>query len=121
MAPRADAQTNVDVAYEVIYVRKPRRRLLFRLRDSMLNLWLAGSAAGRSKLAAGKTVATGLGTPRVTLPTEEYIVAGLDDLAPHGGRFSSQSAATAALDAAVAGNPRLVGKLQVVSSFEVAA
>ena len=37
----ADAQADVDVAYEVIYVRKPRRRLLFFLRDAMLDLLVA--------------------------------------------------------------------------------
>jgi hypothetical protein len=121
-APRADAQKHVDVVYEVIYVRKPRRSVLFRLRDTILDLLVAGSAAGRSKLSAERTAPTGLGTPEVVLPREEFIVAGVDDLAPHGTkRFSSQSAAMAALKVAVANDAQLTNRLQVVSSFEAAA
>ena len=121
-APRADFQSRVDVAYEVIYVRKPRRRLLFKLRDGLLDLLLSGSAAARSKLAQGKKVPTGVGTPKVSLPSEKFVVAGRDDLAPiGGGGFASQAAAHAALEDAVANDPGLSGKLQVVSAFEVAA
>ena len=120
-APKADAQTKVDVAYEVIYVRKPRRRLLFRLRDNVLDALLGGSAAARSRVARGKTVPTGIGTPKVTLPTEQFVVAGVSDLNPVGGAYSSQTAAHAALQDAVANDPSLVGKLQVVSAYEAAA
>jgi hypothetical protein len=121
-APKADVQTKVDVAYEVIYVRKPkRRRLLFALRDGLLDLLVQGSAAARSKLGATRTVPTGIGTPEVTLPTEQFAIAGISDLSPMAGGFSSQTAAHAALQDAVANYPSLAVKLQVVSSFEHAA
>jgi hypothetical protein len=123
VAPRADYQTRVDVAYEVIYVRKPRRPLFFFLRDALLDLLVAGSAAGRSKLSAEKRVPTGLATPAVTLPKEHFVVAGMDDLRPHAPDmvFSSQSAAVIALQGAVRKDARLSGRLQVVSSYEAAA
>jgi len=121
-APRADAQTKVDVAYEVIYVRKPRRRrLLFTLRDALLDMLLQGSAAARSKVSQTRKLPTGIGTPEVTLPAEQFTVAGVSDLAPLATGFSSQTAAHAALEVAVANDPSLAGKLQVVSSFELAA
>lgn len=122
LAPRADAQTRVDVAYEVIYVRKPRRPgLLFKLRDTLLDALLAGSAAAQSKVAKGKTAPTGVGTPKVTVPAEQFVIAGVSDLNPVGSAFSSQTAAYAALQDAVANDPSLTGKLQVVSAFEAAA
>jgi hypothetical protein len=123
-APKADFQTKVDVAYEVVYVRKPRRRpRLFHLVDTVLDLLLGGSAAARSKHSAKKRKPTGVGTPPVALPPERFVVAGVDDLALHapGLEFTSESAAVIALADVVARNPRLKGKLQVISSYEAAA
>ena len=115
-APSADAQKHVDVVYEVIYVRKPRRPLLFRLRDAILDLLVAGSAAGRSKLSAERTAPTGLGTPEVAFraKSSSWQVSTTSRLmAPQ--RFSSQSAAMAALKVAVANDAQLTNRLQVVS------
>ncbi|MFT3722107.1 MAG: hypothetical protein QM773_00865 [Hyphomonadaceae bacterium] len=122
-SPRADFQTHVEVAYEVIYVRKPRRPLFFYLRDTLTNFLVAGSAAGRSKLSAERRAPTGLATPPVKLPEERFVVAGVDDLRPHAPHlvFTSQSAAALALKDVVRKDARLTGKLQVVSSFEAAA
>jgi hypothetical protein len=123
-APKADFQTKVDVAYEVVYVRRPRRRpKLFHLVDTVLDLLLGGSAAARSKRSATKRKPTGVGTPPVALPPERFRVAGVDDLALQapGLEFTSESAAVIALADVVARNPRLKGKLQVISSHEAAA
>jgi hypothetical protein len=122
-APKASFQTKVDVAYEVVYAHKPRRPLRFLLRDAILDLLVAGSAAARSKRSAGKRAPSGVGTPKVALPTERFVVAGVDDLEPHapGLTFPNESAAVIALEDAVARNPRLRGKLQVIPSYEAAA
>jgi hypothetical protein len=123
-APKADFQTKVDVAYEVVYVRKPRRRpKLFHLVDTVVDLLLGGSAAARSKRSATKRKPTGVGTPPVALPPERFMVASVDDLALQapGLEFTSETAAVIALADVVARNPRLKGKLQVISSYEAAA
>jgi hypothetical protein len=123
-APKADFQTKVDVAYEVVYVRKPRcRPKLFHLVDTVLDLLLGGSATARSKRSATKRKPTGVGTPPVALAPERFVIAGVDDLAlePPGREFTSENAAAIALADVVARNPRLKGKLQVISSYEAAA
>ena len=122
-APKASFQTKVDVAYEVVYAHKPRRPLRFLLRDAILDLLVAGSAAARSKRSPGKRAPSGVGTPKVALPTEGFIVATVDDLEPHAPdvTFPNESAAVIALKDAVARDPRLRGKLQVIPLYEVAA
>jgi len=120
---RADFKRGVDVTYEVIYFRKPRRSLLYKLAAALLDLYGATSAASRSRLSAVRRAPTGLGTPEVTLPTETFVVAGVTDLKPHAPDlvFTSESAAVIAMNDIVRKNVRLSGKLQVVGSFEAAA
>jgi hypothetical protein len=122
-APKADYQRGVDVAYEVIYFRKPRRNLVYRLGDALLDLYTAVSAAARSKFSATRREPTGLGTPKVTTPPETFVVAGVTNLQAHAANlvFTSEAAAALAMNDLVAKNPSLTGTLQVVSSYEVAA
>jgi Family of unknown function (DUF6603) len=121
--PRADFQRHVEVAYEVIYFRKPRQPTFFRLRSAFLDILVSTSAAARSKFSATRRKPSGLGTPKVTLPVETFLVAGVDDLKPHASDlvFTSESAAVIAMKDAVHKDPRLAGKLQVVGAYEVAA
>ena len=122
-ALRADFQRHVDLTYEVIYFRKPRRPIFFRLRDALLQLLVSTSAAGRCKVSPTPRVPTGIGTPKVVLPAETFIVAGIDNLEPHapGLVFANESAAAVAMKEMVRKDARLAGKLQVVGSYEVAA
>ena len=122
-SPRADFQRHVEVKYEVIYFRKPRQAIFFRLRSALLDILVSTSAAARSKFSATRRKPSGLGTPRVTLPTESFVVAGVDDLKPHMSDmvFASKSAAVIAMKDAVRKDPRLASKLQVVGAYEVAA
>jgi hypothetical protein len=122
-APRADFQRHVDVTYEVIYFRKPRLPILFGLRDALLDLLVRFSAAGRCKASPTPRTPTGIGTPKVVLPAETFVVAGIDDLEPHapGAVFTTESAAIVAMKAMVRNDARLAGKLQVVGSYEAAA
>jgi hypothetical protein len=122
-APKADHQRGIEVVYEVIYFRKPRLRLLFKLADGLLGLYATVSAAARSKFGAERLKPTGLGTPAVTLPGESFVVAGVGDLKMHapGLSFNSEAAASVALKDLVKKDGALTGKLQVVASYEVAA
>jgi hypothetical protein len=121
-APNADFQRVVDVAYEVVYLRKQRQRLFFRLKEGLVDLLVSLSAAGRSKLSAFKNAPTGLGTPPVVMPRETFVVAGVNDLQPQTTQtFSSESAAVIAMRGMVSNDASLAGKLQVVSSYELAA
>jgi hypothetical protein len=121
--PKADFQRCVDVVYEVIYFRKARRRLFFGLRDALVGLLVAISAAGRSKLSASRTAPTGLGTPRVALQQGSFAIAGISDLKRLDGTaiFASEAAAIEAVRLAAANDSSLAGKYQVVGSHEVAA
>jgi hypothetical protein len=121
-APRADFQRHIDVIYEVIYFRKPRRPILFGLRDALLDLLVRFSAAGRCKASPTPRAPTGVGTPKVVLPAETFVVAGIDDLEPHAPAvFTTESAAIVAMKDMVRKDARLAGKLQVVGSYEAAA
>lgn len=122
-APRADFQRGVDVKYEVIYYHKPRRRLFAVLASALMDQWVAVSSAARSKLGATARKPTGLGTPKVTLPAETFVVAGVADLKAHAADlvFTSESAAAVAMQELVRNDASLSGKLQVVAGYEVAA
>jgi hypothetical protein len=118
-----DFQRHADVTYEVVYIRKPRRRLFMSIQDKLMGLFVGMSAAAKSRSSTTPNSPTGLGTPKVALSTETFVVAGVADLAPHapGLVFSSETAAVLAMHRIVANDTRLADKLQVVSSYEVAA
>jgi hypothetical protein len=121
-APRATFQRGVDVEYEVVYFRKPRRQLLIRLAGALLDLYGGVSAAARSKFSATRRAPTGLATPKVTLPKETFVLASVDGMVPHSAAsFTSESAAAVAMREAEEKDARLTGKLQVISSYEAAA
>jgi hypothetical protein len=121
-APRANCQRVVDVVYEVIYFRKPRRQLFLTLAAAMLDLYAGVTSAARSKFSATRREPTGLGTPKVTVPHETYVLATIEGLQPHNAEvFASETAAAVALKEIVAKDARLSTKLQVISSYEAAA
>jgi hypothetical protein len=121
-APRAVFQRVVDVEYEVIYFRKPRRTLVLKLAGALLDLYVGVTSAARSKFSATRRQPTGLGTPKVAVPAEGFVMASVDTLAPHGTQvFASETAAAVALTEMVARDARLAGKFQVVSRYEAAA
>jgi len=122
-APNADFQRRVDVEYEVVYFRKPRRSLRLTLASTLLDLYSSITAAGRSKFSAARRAPTGLGTAKVTMPSETFVIASNDDLKAHSQThvFTSEAAAAVALKELVNEDATLNGKLQVVSSYEVAA
>lgn len=121
-APRANFQRKVDVEYEVIYFRKPRRSLLLTLAGALLDLYAGMSAAARSKFSATRREPTGLGTPKVSVPHETYVLASVDSLVPHDAQlYTSETAAAMAMKELVAKDPRQASKLQVISSYEAAA
>lgn len=120
-APRANFQRVVDVVYEVIYFRKPRRPLLLGLASSLLDLYATVSSAARSRFSATRRQPTGLGTPKVSVPHETFVLASVDGLVPHGVQvYTSETAAAVALKEAVAMDARLSNKLQVISAYEAA-
>ncbi|MGL4967680.1 MAG: DUF6603 domain-containing protein [Inquilinus sp.] len=121
-APRADFVRNIVVDHEVIYLRKPRQRLIHRIGRLIFDLLLRGNAVALSPLGRERQLPTGLGTASVSLNTGGFVVANTDDLQPHDATvFRSETAAVLAMKAAMAGKPELKGRLQVVSEFELAA
>jgi Family of unknown function (DUF6603) len=122
-APRADFVRNIAVEHEVIYLRKPRLRLVHRIGKFIFDTLLRGGAVALSPLGKERLIATGLGTAPVSMNTGAFVVANTDDLQVHDATlvFRSETAAVQAMKAVVAGKPELKGKLQVVSEFELAA
>jgi hypothetical protein len=121
-APRAGFVRNIVVEHEVIYLRKPRQRLIHRIGRLIFDLLLRGNAVALSPLGRERQLPTGLGTASVSLNTGGFVVANTDDLQPHDATvFRSETAAILAMKAAMAGKPELKGRLQVVSEFELAA
>jgi hypothetical protein len=120
--PRADFVRNIKVEHEVIYLRKPRLRLLHRIGRLIFDTLLRGNSVAMSPLGKERLIPTGLGTAAVTMNGGGFVVANTDDLQMHASTvFRSETAAIQAMKAVVASNPALKGKLQVVSEFELAA
>src|SRR5688572_1348275 len=120
--PQADFERHADVAYEVIYLRKPRKPRVLKVRDGMLDQLVGMSAAAKSPGSATRKTPTGLGTPSVTMPAETFVIATVDTLAPHVDLvFSSEAAAVQRMKTLVRDDRRLAGRLQVIERSEVAA
>ncbi len=121
-APQADFVRNIVVEHEVIYLRKPRLRLIHRIGRFIFDVLLRGSAVAVSPLGKERLIPTGLGTAPVSMSTGGFVVANTNDLQLHETTiFRSEAAAVQAMKSVVAGKPELKGKLQVVSEFELAA
>ena len=116
-APQADFVRNIVVEHEVIYLRKPRLRLIHRIGRLIFDVLLRGSAVAVSPLGKERLIPTGLGTAPVSMSTGGFVVANTNDLQLHETTiFRSEAAAVQAMKSVVAGKPELKGKLQVVSS-----
>ncbi len=115
-AVNADYVKGLTVEYEVIYVPKRRKRILYRLATMLFETFVRGGAVAQSPLSAGQTAPSPLGTEKVTVAVERFAVASTTDLALHDERlvFASEAEARAAMTDAVARDPSLTGAVQVV-------
>jgi len=122
-APRADFMRVVKLTYEVIYVRKPRQRLFFVLAQALADVLVMAGAAARSSLGRSQFKPSQVATPPVAVEVPGYAVASTESMGLHGADlvFPSYAEAAAARAQLVAGDPKLTGKLQVLSSYELAA
>jgi hypothetical protein len=119
--PRADYFTELDVAYEVIYVPEKKKPVHFRLGQFLFDSFVKGSAVAQSDLSFEKKSPSGLGTDKVAVAQEKFAVATTDDLTLHaeGMVFDSDAEAHAALRQAVTLNPALTDELQVVPTYQL--
>ena len=122
-APKTDFVRKLDVVYEVIYLDRKARGLVFKLARFLLDALILGSAAAKSGLGATKNAATGLGTAKVVLANEQ--LRGGDDQGPDPRWrqlvFATQAEARAAMNAIAANDPGRAARFQVVPGYEVAA
>ena len=78
---RLRAQHRVE--HEVIYLRKPRLRLLPRVGRFIFDVLLRGSAVAVSPLGKEPLIPTGLGTAPVSMSTGGFVVANTNDMQLH--------------------------------------
>jgi hypothetical protein len=122
-APRADFMRVVELTYEVIYIRKPRLRLLFALAQALADVLVMAGAAARCSLGRSQFKPSQVATPPVAVEVPGYAVASTESMALHGTDlvFASYAEAAAARAQLVAGDAKLTGRLQVLSAYELAA
>jgi hypothetical protein len=122
-APRTDFMRVVELKYEVIYIRKPRLRLFFTLAQALVDRLIMGGAAARSPNAKARFNPPQTAAPPVVVKPQGFGVASTENMQLHapGLVFQSHAEATAAQASLVAADPKLGGKLQVLSSYELAA
>jgi hypothetical protein len=122
-APKSDFVRKLDVVYEVIYLNRKARSIIFKLARFLLDALILGSAAAKSALGATKYAPTGLGTAKVVLAPESFAVVTTKDLTLAGGGlvFATQAEARAAMRRLVGNDPGGASRLQVVPGYEVAA
>ena len=119
----ADYVTELDVAYEVIYVPQKKKPVRFKLPQFLFEAFVRGNAVAQSPLSFESQSPSGLGTGRVEIAREKFAVAGVSNLALHaeGLVFDSEAEAHAAMKLAVQANPSLTSELQVVPLYQVNA
>jgi hypothetical protein len=122
-APKGDFMRVVELAFEVIYIRKPRFDIRFLVSKAMADLLVMGSAAASSPLAKLRPRPSMVATPPVRVDTEGFAVATVSEMRAHAEDlvFASQAEAVAARARLVADDPKLAHQLQVLPRFELAA
>jgi hypothetical protein len=113
-----------DVDYELSYVHRKKnlflRGGLVRMFTGIFATLVKGGSASANTFSVAKRAAV-CAPAKVEVATPQYMVVNVSDLALHAAGMScaSQAEALALHDAAVAAEPALRGKLQVVSEFEL--
>jgi hypothetical protein len=122
-APRTDFMRVIELTYEVIYIRKPRLRIFFKLAEALSDLFVMAGAAAKSPLGQSAFKASQVATPPVGVEVTGFGIAGVSDMQLHGPTlvFESHAEAAAAQAGLVAADPKLSGKLQVLPRYELAA
>ena len=118
-APRTDFMRVIELTYEVIYIRKPRFKIFFRLAEALSDLFVMAGAAAKSPLGQSRFKASQVATPPVGVEVGGFAVAGVSDMQLHGPTlvFASHAEAAAAQAGLVAADPKLAGKLQVLPAL----
>lgn len=118
---RADYFTKQTVAYEVIYVPERQRRLFYFLGDKLFSAFVRAAAVAKSALSFERRGPSELGTPKVSLEKERYVVAAVRDLSPFSAAhvFESEAEAIGAMARLTASDPALRSELQVAPFSQV--
>jgi hypothetical protein len=114
---------HLPVAYEVKYIPERQKQILFRLSQTIFDIFVGGSAVAQSPLSAAQTAPSVLGAPRAAMAAEQFAVASAHDLTLHQERmvFLSEAEARAAMRDAIDRDPTLTHTLQVIPSSLVKA
>jgi hypothetical protein len=120
-ATRTDYVSQLDVAYEVIYVPDRQPPVRFGLGTLLFEQWALGSAVARSPLSRAQRAPSLLGAERVTLGSERFAVASTVDLTLHADDaiFATEGQAHDALRRLLAEDPGLASERQVLPLHEV--
>lgn len=120
-----------NVEYELNYLRRKPIQTIFKgivmLGIRTYERLVHGSAVRQSSLAKQQVRVSMNAPPPVTLPREEYAVAGVEDLKAYAQAgespktFSTQAEAYHYQQDLIRRNPALADKIQVVSHFELAS
>jgi hypothetical protein len=125
-ATETGARVFVEVDYELSYVHRSIALTIFAGLYKMVGaVFTAMTGAGSAPRNAFSRVRNGPGVKPATvaLADPNYLLVGVDDLAPHPGFVGAKTMAEAVAqqDALIKTNPALRGKVQVVASHELEA
>ena len=121
----SDYFTERDVFFEEIIIddiKKPSPVSTLRAMDAKrFNAFIKNGAAAKSKFGTKASLQSPLSPSKVAIATEEYTVVNTDTLGVHANiKVSSLAEANAMLNQAIASDPALEGKLEIMSQFELA-
>lgn len=111
-----------DVEFEEIIIDdfdKPKNTLPKRIFDNIrFNAFIKNGAAAKNKFGTKAKMDSPLSPPKVKVSGKKYSVVSTDDLSVFGGMTAGSVAEAAGMQKqAIAANPALEGKLDIVSSF----
>jgi hypothetical protein len=121
-APQTDFRRERVVQYEVIYLPEHHPlRPFFKLVTGLFQAFARGGSVAQSSLSQQSRAASPVAAEHVSLAPEQYAVVSTVDMTLHAAPlvFSSAMAADQAVARLIAGQPELVGAVQVVPSAQM--
>jgi hypothetical protein len=118
---KTDYVAELEVEYELKYLHKKTLFTLIRLNLGLFLAFLKGNATSKSKLAAGVKLPSVIGTQKVQISPEKFVIANTGDLqlVDEAYVFSSEREARLQMEELISSGDILSKNIQVIPSYEL--
>jgi hypothetical protein len=118
---KTDYVAELEVEYELKYLHKQTLFTLIKLNLDLFLAFVKGNATGKSKLAAAPKIPSVLGTQKVQLSSEQFVIAGTGDLQllDEAFVFSSEREARLQMEELISNGNISSKNIQVIPSYEL--